>query len=311
MRLHMFVAFAKPFVWERVPRRRKKGELNDNNNRAGIISDNYYYYGHFKLNRNIEHKYCWADAHSLHPLTSVGRISRNFRLCDIQTGAVARQSASETEQKRFGAIVWKFNLRMVIHLMCFSEHKLAFGRSVVRSLARYLVGSVERSPVSSFALLSNDRQFGHQFLNWSAFNLWRAIKLKTNERGAFVFIEFDCFLAIRSYLLLSRFHSLSSSSRDSCVQLFYWFFSEFFSVSISPADLLISDHLVLTIRPTISAACNIWYSLYVYESQTHQLSLINNNNFPLVATGATERAAEKSVQFVLLLFFVRSFFIFV
>lgn len=31
-----------------------------------------------------------------------------------------------------------------------------------------------------------------------AFNLWRAIKLKANERGAFVFIEFDCFLAIRS-----------------------------------------------------------------------------------------------------------------
>lgn len=40
------------------------------------------------------------------------------------------------------------------------------------------------------------------------FNLWRAIKLKTNERGAFVFIEFDCFPAIRLiHSLLNRFAS--------------------------------------------------------------------------------------------------------
>lgn len=103
MRLHMFVAFAKPSVcvWsERRASRRKKKELNDNNNRAGIISDNYYYYGHFKLNRNIAHKYCWTGSHSLHLPTAIPSFgSRETFACAISKLALLRDKAQAERSK--------------------------------------------------------------------------------------------------------------------------------------------------------------------------------------------------------------------
>lgn len=149
MRLHMFVAFAKPCVWERVPRRREKRELNDNNNRAGIISDNYYYYGHFKLNRNIEHKYCWADAHSLH-LPTAPFVDRSD-LAKLSLVRYPNWRCRATKRKRNGAKAISCHC-VKIQFATGDTFNVFFGtQACVRSVGRSFVGSISGWLCRAFA----------------------------------------------------------------------------------------------------------------------------------------------------------------